>query len=197
MPETSDRHELPEVRELFRTIHKLLDKALPFEGIIVRSVGTKYATQTAFFSGDGASKTGGRWNRRGIKAVYGSLDILTATHEAYQNMLHYRLPLSSIRPRVTAGARVSLAITLDLTSLVIRRRLGFTLQDLIEEDWRGLQAAGVESWTQAIGRGCFIHGVEAIIVPSARHRSGKNIVLFPGNLQPSSILEILRPKELP
>ena len=188
--------DTPDVIELFRVIQGLLPKATIFEGTIVRSVGAKYATLASFFSGAGAEKTGGRWNRPGIEAVYASLDILTATNEAYQNLLHYRMPLSSIRPRVTAGARVALSTVMDLTDSAVRRRLGFTVRELVEEDWRSLQHSGVESWTQAIGRGCFLAGFESMVVPSARNHGGKNIVLFPKNLHKSSKLEILGASEL-
>ncbi len=71
--------ETPEVRELFTTIASLQTRAIGFSDVIVRSVGAKHATQASFFSGKGAAKTGGRWNRIGIEAVYASLDVLTAT----------------------------------------------------------------------------------------------------------------------
>ncbi len=105
--------ETPEVRELFTTIASLQTRAIGFSDVIVRSVGAKHATQASFFSGKGAAKTGGRWNRIGIEAVYASLDVLTATKEAYQNFIFYNLPLSSIRPRAMAGAEVVLSKVLD------------------------------------------------------------------------------------
>jgi len=53
--------DTPEVRKLFAIISELHSFATGFNGIIVRSVGLKYATETSFFSGSGAAKTGGRW----------------------------------------------------------------------------------------------------------------------------------------
>jgi RES domain-containing protein len=99
------RKDPPEVVELFERISTLVRVASRFDGTLVRSVGTRFANQNDFLSGDGAAKHGGRWTRRGIRAVYASLDIVTATHEAYQNFLEYGFSLSAIRPRVTAGAR--------------------------------------------------------------------------------------------
>jgi hypothetical protein len=55
----------------------------------------------------------------------------------------------------------------------------------------------VESWTQAIGRGSRQAGFEAILVPSARHRGGRNIVIFPDRLAAGSSLELLAPGDLP
>lgn len=188
--------ETPEVRELFANISELYSVAKGFSGTVVRSVGSKYATETSFFAGSGAAKTGGRWNRVGIEAVYASLDVLTATEEAYQNFIVFGLPLSSIRPRVTAGAEVSLAKVLDLTDALVRRKLRFSREDLVDEDWRAIQAAGEESWTQAIGRGCYEAGFEGILVPSARNTKGKNIVVFPKSLSKPSKLRMIAADEL-
>ena len=121
---------------------------------------------------------------------------MTATQEAYQNFIVYGLSLSGIRPRVTAGAEVSLVKILDLTDASVRRKLGFSREDLVDEDWRAIQAAGEESWTQAIGRGCYEAGFEGILVPSARNRKGKNIVVFPKSLSKSSKLRMIAADEL-
>jgi len=188
--------ETPEVRDLFSTIARLQVRAIGYSGVIVRSVGAKHATQTEFFSGKGAAKTGGRWNRVGIESVYASLDVLTATKEAYQNFIDYKLPLSSIRPRVMAGAEVVLSKVLDITDTSIQRELGFTREGLVSEDWRGIQAGGDESWTQAIGRGCVRSGFEGILVPSARNPKGMNIVLFPQNFTAASKLQIIAAEDI-
>jgi RES domain-containing protein len=189
--------EPPEVVQLFDRIADLLPRAIMLDETIVRSVGTKYANEDDFLSGQGAARHGGRWNRRGIRAVYASLDIITATYEAYQSFLDYGFALSGIRPRVTAGARAKLTTVLDLTDSAIRRKIGFTLTELLDEDWEAIQASGDESWTQAIGRGCREAGFEGILVPSACHRSGKNIVIFSERLATDSMLEPLAPCDLP
>lgn len=194
---TTTTPDPPEVLELFETIAHMFPGAVGFDGTIMRCVGAKYAKAKDFFSGAGAAKCGGRWNRVGMEAIYASLDVITATHEAYQNFVAFGFPLTSIQPRVTAGATVSLEKVLELTDAKVRSRIGFTLTELIHEDWRGLQAAGDESWTQAIGRGCLLAGFEAIIVPSARHRNGKNIVIFPGNLPKTSEIKIQFADQLP
>lgn len=79
--------------------------------------------------------------------------MITATHEAYQNFVASGFPLTTIEPRVTAGAKVSLPKVLDLTDPKVRARIGFTLAELVNEDWKSIQASGEESWTQAIGGG--------------------------------------------
>ncbi|PQO47676.1 RES family NAD+ phosphorylase [Blastopirellula marina] len=96
-----------------------------------------------------------------------------------------------------AGIRVSLQVVCDFTLRSIRRKIGFSRQELLEEDWHALQRQGEESWTQAIGRGCRTAGFEAIKVPSARHAGGVNFVVFPECLQAGSSLKPLAADDLP
>jgi RES domain-containing protein len=191
------RSDPPEVVELFQRIVQLLPRAVAFDGVMVRSASTLYASKENFLSGNGAAKVGGRWNRPGIRAVYASLDIMTATHEAYQNFIDAGFSLLAIRPRVTAGTATKLGLVLDLTDKAIRRMIGYSQRELLEEDWHGIQSAGEESWTQAIGRGCRAAGFEGLIVPSARNPGGTNIVVFPDRLRPGSNLSVLAAADLP
>ncbi len=193
----SDR-ELPGVQELFDTIAGCLPRAVAFDGLVVRSVGVRYASAPDFLSGQGAARHGGRWNRPRLPAVYASLDVLTAVKESYQNLLQYGFGATDLKPRVIAGANVNLHCLLDLTSANTRRKLGFTLAELLEEDWRAIQDTGQESWTQAIGRGSLLAGFEGLIVPSVRNRpSGKNLVYFPGHLSRASHVRLCGRKDLP
>ena len=189
--------ESPEVIELYNRIASLFPDARGFSGVIFRSVAVKYASAKHFFSGGGAAKSGGRWNPSGMKAIYASLDVITATHEAYQNFLHFGFPTIAIEPRVMAGAAVSLSKILDLTDAKIRRQLGFTLKDLVTEDWRAIQDRGQESWTQTIGRCAKQAGFDGMIVPSARTKDGHNIVIFHDATTKNVKIKILAPHKLP
>lgn len=190
-------YDPPEVIELFTKIAALRPQAVEFTGVMLRSVGTRYASEADFFSGGGAAAHGGRWSRRGILAVYASLDVITATREAYQNFVEGGFPLSAIRPRVMAGARIRLQAVLDLRQRRLRRKLGFGLNELLEEDWKSIQNGGEESWTQAIGRGCRDAGFEGLLVNSARQRRGTNLVAFPDRFARGSKVVVLAAAELP
>jgi RES domain-containing protein len=192
------REPEPGVQELFDAIMACLPEAVVLDQVIYRSASVRFANSVDFLLGEGAAAYGGRWNRRGIEAVYASLSIQTAVDEAYQNILRFGFAASSIRPRVLAGADAHLQSLLDLTDANIRRRLGFTLADLLDEDWRGIQDEGDESWTQAIGRGAFAAGFEGLLAPSAQDRPrGRTIVVFPANLRVGSTINILGEDELP
>jgi RES domain-containing protein len=188
----------PGVQELFDAIALCMPDAVDLDEVVFRSASVQFANAVDFLSGAGAAAFGGRWNPRGIEAAYASLSIQTATNEAFQNILKHGFPASSIRPRVFAGAQVQLHAMLDLTDGNIQKRLGFTLDELLDEDWLGIQEEGDESWTQAAGRGACIIGFEGLIVPSCQHRpDGVNIVIFPKNLRTDSRIYILGEDDLP
>ena len=187
----------PEVIELFAEIAALYADTEGFNGGIVRNVGAKYADRNNFYSGAGAARKGGRWNRKGLEAIYASLDVETANLEAYQDFIYRGFPITSITPRVTAAAKVSLSKTLDLTDTKVLKQIGFTASELVNEDWRALQKAGEESWTQAVGRGCYLAKFQAMIVPSARRKGGKNIVIFQRRLTKSCKINIIGADQLP
>lgn len=190
--------ELPEVQELFDTIRSCLPEASAFEGVVVRSVGVRYASEKDFLSGQGAAYFGGRWNPPRVPAVYASLNVVTAVRESFQNFRTYGFLLESIKPRVIAGAVVRLECLLDLTDGRIRRKLGFTLGDLLDEDWHVIQDSGQESWTQAIGRGCLATGYEGLLAPSSQDRPrGRNLVYFPGHLKKRSYVRLCGKADLP
>ena len=128
-------------------IASCIPDAVALDQVIYRSASVQFANAVDFLSGKGAAAYGGRWNPRGIETAYASRSIQTAMNEAYQNILHYLFPASSIRPRVFAGAKARLQAMLDLTDPGIRRRLDFTLKELLDEDWLGIQEEGDESWT--------------------------------------------------
>lgn len=185
------------VDELFDRIAQLLPMAIAFNGIVVRSASMRYANEFDFLSGEGAADFGGRWNQRGIPAIYASLDIDTAIQEAYYRFIEYQFPLTAIRPRVIAAAEAKLSAVLDLNDSSVRRRIGFSLQYLLEEPWEEIQNSGEESWTQAIGRGCRAARLEGLIVPSARKKGGKNLVIFPDRLGLKSSLKPIAVANLP
>lgn len=149
----AEKETEPGVQELLDAIASCLPDAVALDDVAYRSAGMKYANAHDFLSGAGAAVHGGRWNPRGIETAYASRSLDTAVKEAYQNILGFGFPASSIRPRVLAGAEITLQTVLDLTDRTSRRRLGFTLKQLVEEDWLGIQEEGEESWTQTIGRG--------------------------------------------
>lgn len=189
--------ELPEVQDLFERIATCAARAVKLKATAFRSAGVKYANEDDLISGRGASYNGGRWNPAGVRAIYASLDPVTAVKEIYQEFLKYGFAVQAIRPRVMAGVKLNVNRLLDLTDVRIRKKLGFTLTELTGEDWHAIQNGGEESWTQAIGRGALLARFEGLLAPSARNRSGRNVVIFPDNLGSTSTVELIAKEELP
>ena len=189
--------ESNEVIELFECIASCYAKPVKLKTSAFRSTGVKYANEGDMISGNGASYNGGRWNPRGILAIYASLDPVTAVKESFQEFLKYGFSTASIKPRVMAGLELNVSAILDLTNPSIRKTIGFTYTELISEDWHAIQSEGEEAWTQAIGRGAKTAGFEGLLVPSARNRRGVNVVIFPDNLRPKSTCKLMSSKDLP
>jgi len=137
-----------------------------------------YPAPKDVLSGEGARRRGGRWNRPGISALYGSTTDTTALEECKAHDRYYGVETKS--PRILVAIDIELTRMLDLTSPAARRALGVTLTELGAEDWRKLQAAGKESLTQVIGRAAAAAGGSGLIVRSAEVHLGINVVVFPG-----------------
>jgi RES domain-containing protein len=127
-------------------------------------------------------------------ALYLSTDVHTCVEEVTRSRQKSQLQVAQSFPRVIIGIRIRLTNVLDLTDAAIRRRLGMTLA-VLRADWTATQNQGMESPTQHLGRLASASGIEGLLVPSAVH-SGKNLVVFPSNLRPSSILELINPEGL-
>ena len=72
------------------------------------------------------------------------------------------------------------ALLLIATAPATRRAMDVTLAELGSEDWRKLQAAGKESFTQAIGRAVAAAGGSGLLSRSAAVDRGVNVAVFPG-----------------
>lgn len=159
----------------------------PANGYAIRSAGETYSSAEQMLSGLGAQRHGGRWNSpRRYPAVYGSSSLALACAETVAVARYYAFDEADLLPRMIRGFDYSLHVVVDLRSFAAPTP--WSTSELIREDWRRANAAGVESRTQAIGRICHQLGAEAIIAPSAQagEQLGFNIVFHPRNLRNES-----------
>ncbi len=150
----------------------------PWKGTLFRFQTVEFPSPTEILSGIGAERRGGRWNPPGLPAVYGSTSDGTALEECKANDRYYGIETKG--PRLLVAVEARLACVLDLTDAGVRRKIGVTLQELAAEDWRKLQEAGKESFTQTLGRAVAEAGGSGILARSAAVRGGVNVVVFPG-----------------
>jgi len=164
-------------------------------GLGFRSVIPRYANSRDITSGVGAFRGGGRWNTRGIHAVYASLEPGLSVNEAMRVVFSDRgFSVGDTRPRLVVGIRCRLSPASNLTfDGPLPGGLG--LRGLLKEDWISANFDGHESSSQAFGR-AVSEISEALLVPSAR-REGVNLVIYPTSLRSGSTLEIQEQGDLP
>lgn len=134
--------ETGDERAIWGRISNCLQKSQSIRTRAFRSVGVRYANEVDIVSGEGASYYGGRWNPAGVKAIYMSLDPVTAVNECYSVFLRYGFSAGAIKLRVIAGINTQLERVLNLTEKSIRRSIGITLATILREDWQAIQADG-------------------------------------------------------
>ena len=150
------------------------------------------------FTGVGSVLIGGRWSVKGLMpAVYASMDLATLTHEAYYKCQRYGWVPEQFQPQLAVHMRWEFLRVLDLTSPETLRALNVTKQAVLGCDWHGEQWLGREPLTQAIGRAAFESLAEALVVPSARHRSGVNLVYYPTHRRAGTRIQTLGEEEIP
>jgi RES domain-containing protein len=173
--------------------------AFAWHGVVYRSATVRYASREDLITGAGSRQAAARWNVPGITAVYTSLEPETATAEGLSHYRYYGVPLEKALPRILAAIRIKARRILNLSDAAIRRRLGVKLPELLGEDWRASNDHGNESFSQAIARLSWRSGWwHGVLVESAAHPGGSNLVLFPWNFEPpKDYMLLLSPDELP
>ncbi len=135
-------------------------------------------------SGEGAARSGGRWNRPGDVALYMSETIETAFAEYQQEL--------GVRPGTFVAYQVSNARIADLTGA------GEWLMEDLVGPWK--EAAFVERIDPEVWRiADTLRGVvDGLRVPSAQYPGGVNLVLWRWNESGAPKVEVLDPNhELP
>ena len=175
---------------------RLGGSAAPFVGVAYRSGVPEFATEADLLTGEGSRRFGGRWNPRGIAAVYASLTPETALAESLAHHRYYGVPIEDAMPRTFVALAVKLGRVLDLRDGATRQRLRLSGRRLLEVDWRAEARAGREPITQRLGHAAHAGGWEGLIVASAADSGGHNLLIFPGHLAAESAVRILNPDRL-
>jgi RES domain-containing protein len=178
---------LKEAREIFQ----------PWKGTIYRVTTLKYREPRIILLGEGSYRNGGRWNAiESFRAVYGSVDDVTALKESKANAEYANLPYPFRETRLIVAVDVSLLRVVDLTASDTLRALDVTEEELHTEDWRKVQEQGFESLTQALGRAVFEARGEGLLAFSARVAKAINVAYFPQNKLRGSEVRLCQAQEL-
>lgn len=171
----------------------------PRDETVFRFARMAHANRRDLLSGIGSAMYGQRWNPRGVRTVYTSMDEMTAVAEAFEGSRANGLPISEATPSVIAAIRVSLDRVLDLTvagAAGVLDPLGFTAERMVREPWRERLDSAEPGLTIEIGRISHGLGLQAIVVPSKPRPGGKNLAIFVDHCPPGS-LRIVNESDLP
>ena len=184
---------------LEQAIRRCAGDAGPLDETTFRFARMARANRRDLLSGIGSAIHGQRWNPRGVRTVYTSLDEMTAVAEAFEASRANGLPVSEATPSVIAAIRVSLDRVLDLTAVGVAGvldPLGFTAERMAREPWRRRIDSAELGPTIEIGRLCHGLGIQAIVVPSKPRPGGRNLAIYVDHCPPGS-LRIVNEGDLP
>ena len=152
-----------------------------------------FADPAQALSGVGAARRGGRWNPRGVRAVYLGEDAeLLAREVGYAQSLGGAFEASPKPPMALYSVEFELARVLRVDDAFVAR-IEAEWNDLLRDDWAAAIASGKLTTAMQLGRAAYDARLEALIVPSTQDpgRRRWNLVVFPDNLLAGHRLEIV------
>ena len=157
---------------------------MPYSGKLYRALNPLYAR--APLSDQGAALYGGRFNPRGMAALYTSLSIMTAVKEANQ--------VGRLQPTTLVAYQAAIESVFDGRDAAALADQGLSLADLGSPSWRDQARAEGEAKTQTLARRLVKAGYQGLLVPSfaaGATESDLNLVLWQWGDGPPAQLELI------
>lgn len=155
--------------------------AFTFSGKLYRALNPVYAREP--MSGRGAELYGGRFNPKGVPALYASTSVLTALREANQ--------VGDLQPTTLVCYRAEIEMVFDTTDAAALAAAGLDEAALADPTWRDQMRATGEARTQRLARDLIAAGHNGLLVRSYAKGSGPsdmNLVLWTwGQTAPSRL----------
>jgi RES domain-containing protein len=155
-----------------------------YRGPLFRALNPIYAREP--LSGRGAELYGGRFNPKGVPALYSSLTALTALREANQ--------AGSLQPTTLVSYDAEIDGVFDTRDEAALAAEGMDAASLADDTWRDQMKATGEARTQAFARGLIAKGYRAMFVRSFAPGATKddlNLVLWQWGDSPPSRLTLI------
>ncbi|ATN37523.1 hypothetical protein ACO34A_27520 (plasmid) [Rhizobium sp. ACO-34A] len=144
---------------------------MPFRGKLYRALNPVYAREP--LSGLGAELYGGRFNPKGVPALYASLSVMTALREANQ--------VGNLQPTTLVSYDAEIERVLDGRDVAELARFGMDASTLAASTWRDeMKTTGIAR-TQEFARRAMANGYHALLVRSFAVGAGDddfNLVLW-------------------
>ena len=157
---------------------------MDYSGFLYRALNPLWAL--APLSGEGAARFGGRFNPKGMHALYTSLKPETALREANQ--------VGAFQPITLVAYRAEIADVFDATDPSALNELGILPATLADPSWRDTMLAGGIPATQQLAMDLKAQGHAGILVPSfAPHAQAddRNLVLWAWSQEHPSLLQLI------
>lgn len=142
-----------------------------YQGMLYRALNPVHAREP--LSGRGAELSGGRFNPKGMPALYTSLSILTALREANQ--------VGHLQPTTLVSYRADIMSVFDSRNTDALRSEGAEPADLSDPSWRDQMRDKGEARMQALVRRLIAAGYRGLFVRSFAPGAGAedlNLVLW-------------------
>ena len=155
-----------------------------YQGLLYRALNPIRAREP--LSGEGARLHGGRFNPKGIPALYTALSVMTAIREANQ--------IGTLQPTTLVSYEADITPVFDASDADALGAYDLTPADLVAEDWRLQMRALGKTPTQILAEKLIADGYAGLRVPSfAKGSTGEdlNMVLWVwGNTLPAKLVLI-------
>ncbi|AEI04534.1 hypothetical protein OCA5_pHCG300890 (plasmid) [Afipia carboxidovorans OM5] len=129
---------------------------MPYRGPLFRALNPVYARNP--LSGEGAALHGGRFNVKGMPALYASLSVMTALREANR--------AGSLQPTMLVSYTAEIEHVFDSRDDTALAAHGIDAAALADPTWRDQMKAAGEAKTQAFARRLIAAGFDALLVRS-------------------------------
>ncbi len=144
---------------------------MDYRGPLYRALNPIYAREP--MSGKGAAIYGGRFNPKGIAALYASLSVVTALREANR--------VGAFQPTTLVSYEADIANVFDARDEALLAAEGMDPAALADAAWRDQMKASGEAKTQSFARRLIANGLNGLLVRSfagGARRTDLNLVLW-------------------
>ena len=152
-----------------------------YQGLLYRALNPVWAREP--LSGEGAWRHGGRFNPKGVPALYTALSIMTAIREANQ--------IGTLQPTTLVAYLADLEPVFDATDVDALRDYGFTHAELAANDWRVRMRENGKAPTQVLAERLMADshvGMQVQSFTKGATRADLNIVLWSWGIQSAKLV---------
>ena len=155
-----------------------------YAGKLFRALNPVFAREP--LSGRGAALHGGRFNPKGVPALYLSLSVMTALREANQ--------VGDLQPTTLVCYRAEIEMVFDTTDRAALKAMGIDETALADPTWRDQMCVSGEARTQRFARDLIADGYNGLLVRSFAKGAGSkdmNLVLWKWGPSAPTALEVI------